>query len=189
METKRMACAITLAGLLAIAATPARYDLVIRGGRVMDPETGRDQIAEVGITGGTIVRIAAEPLAGARVLDAKGLVVAPGFIDLHSHAQDAQGYRLKAQDGVTMALEMEIGVPDVARFVKEREGRSLVSFGTTASHPAARVAALGAPMSEGALVPAAGPATDRPVFGTSWPPAASASAWGSPIRPGPPGSK
>ena len=91
-----------------------RYDVVIRGGRVIDPETGLDRVTNVGIIGGTIARIAPDSLAGARVIDASGLVVAPGFIDLHSHGQNAESYRLQALDGVTTALEMEIGVPDVA---------------------------------------------------------------------------
>ena len=80
------------------------YDLVIEGGRVMDPETGLDAVRNVGITQGRVTRIAAEKLSGKRVLEASGLVVAPGFIDLHEHAQDAASSRLKAFDGVTTAL-------------------------------------------------------------------------------------
>ncbi|PYQ23201.1 MAG: D-glutamate deacylase [Acidobacteria bacterium] len=148
--------------LLVAAAAPERYDVVLRGGRVMDPETGLDAVRDVGIRGDAIARISAEPLAGARVLDARGLVVAPGFIDLHQHQQDAAAYRLKALDGVTTALELEIGVPDVARFLSERAGRSLIHHGAAASHPAARVAVLGAPLPAGAVVPPAGPATDTP---------------------------
>jgi N-acyl-D-aspartate/D-glutamate deacylase len=143
-------------------AAPELYDVVLRGGRVMDPETGLDAVRDVGIRGNTIARISPEPLAGARVLDARGLVVAPGFIELHQHQQDAAAYRLKAMDGVTTALELEIGVPDVARFLQEREGRSLIHHGASASHPAARVAVLGAPLPAGAVVPPAGPATDTP---------------------------
>jgi N-acyl-D-aspartate/D-glutamate deacylase len=156
-----MCWTIAFTALLAAMQAPVRYDLVIRGGRVMDPETGRDQVADVGISAGRIARISTGPLEGARTLDARGLVVAPGFIDLHQHGQEAEDYRLKALDGVTTALEMEIGVADVARFLKEREGHALIHYGTTASHPAARAAALGAPMPEKAIVPPAGPATDR----------------------------
>src|SRR5271170_7987994 len=95
----------------AAAAFAQSYDTVLRGGRVLDPETGLDAVRNVGITQGRIMRISSEPLTGKRVLDVKGLVVAPGFIDLHQHGQDAASSRLKAFDGVTTALEMEIGVP------------------------------------------------------------------------------
>jgi N-acyl-D-aspartate/D-glutamate deacylase len=156
-----MRMSLLFLAMLAVLQAPPRYEVVIRGGRVMDPETGRDQVADVGISAGRIARISAEPLEGSRTLDARGLVVAPGFIDVHQHGQEAGDSRLKALDGVTTALEMEIGVPDVARFLKEREGRALIHYGTTASHPAARAAALGAPMAAGAIVPQAGPATDR----------------------------
>jgi len=158
-----MPTALPLGLLLLVAAVaPERYDVVLRGGRVMDPETGLDAVRDVEIRGDTIARISAEPLVGARVLDARGLVVAPGFIDLHQHQQDTAAYRLKALDGVTTALELEIGVPDVARFLSERAGRSLIHHGAAASHSAARVAVLGAPLPAGAVVPPAGPATDTP---------------------------
>ena len=158
----RLAIAIAAVSLTALSAQ-TRFDTVIRGGRVVDPETGLDAIRNIGITNGAIARIAAEDLQGARVIDAAGLTVAPGFIDLHSHGQNAENYRLKALDGVTTALELEIGVLDVPAFVKERAGRSLIHFGTAVSHPAARVATRGAPMPAGAIVPAAGPATNEPL--------------------------
>jgi N-acyl-D-aspartate/D-glutamate deacylase len=152
-----------LATIVLLASTQSRYDLVIHGGRVMDPETGLDAVRDVGIRSGTIERISAEPIEGLRTIDAANLVVAPGFIDLHSHGQDAENYRLKALDGVTTALELEIGVLDVPAFIRERTGRALVNFGATVSHPAARVAALGHPMPAGAIVPASGPETNNPI--------------------------
>ena len=138
------------------------YDLVLAGGRVMDPESGLDAIRNVGITGDRIARISAEPLTGKRVIRANGLVVAPGFIDLHQHAQDAASGRLKALDGVTTGLEMEIGVPDVASFLERKKGRSVINYGTTASHAAARSRAFGTPFDEPTLVAPSGPATDQP---------------------------
>src|SRR6266508_1358258 len=137
----------------------APYDLVLQGGRVMDTETGLDAVMNVGIRGGSIARISTAPLRGARTIDARGSIVAPGFIDLHSHGQDAENYRLKALDGVTTALELEIGVPDVARFLAERRGRALVHFGATASHPFARVQALGGSLEAGAVFSASTGAT------------------------------
>jgi N-acyl-D-aspartate/D-glutamate deacylase len=82
---------LLMALILAAPACAEVYDVVLEGGRVMDPETGMDAIRNVGITQGRITRIAADKLAGRRVLDAAGLVVAPGFIDLHQHGQDAAG--------------------------------------------------------------------------------------------------
>ncbi len=140
----------------------APYDLVIRGGRVLDPETGLDKSLNVGISAGHIVRISAEPLVGARTVDAQGLVVAPGFIDLHQHAQDDVSGVLKAFDGVTSGLEMEIGVPDVKAFLARKSGHSLINYGTTASHSAARAAAFGQPLAPTDLIPASGRATNEP---------------------------
>src|SRR3979490_1635355 len=112
-------------------SAPQQYDLVLAGGRVMDPETGLDAVRNVGIRDGKIVRISSETLSGRRVIPASGLVVAPVFIDLHQHSQDLASQRVKALDGVTTALELEIGVPDVAQFLKAKEGHSLIQYGTS----------------------------------------------------------
>ena len=142
-------------------STAQQYDLVLQGGRVMDPETGLDAIRNVGIERGKISRISEEPLAGRRVIQAKGMVVAPGFIDLHQHGQDLASGQVKAFDGVTTALEMEIGVPDVAKFLKSKEGHSLIHYGTTASYVAARARVFGSPLPDGTILPKSGPATDQ----------------------------
>ncbi len=139
-----------------------QYDLVLEGGRVMDPETGLDAVRNVGIRDGKIVRISPEALSGRRVVHASGLVVAPGFIDLHQHGQDLKSQRVKALDGVTTALELEIGAPDVAQFLKSKEGRSLIHYGTSASHAAARAQVFGTPLPPGTILPKSGPATDQP---------------------------
>jgi N-acyl-D-aspartate/D-glutamate deacylase len=139
-----------------------QYDLVLEGGRVLDPETGLDGVRNVGVRDGKIVRISSETLSGRRVLHASGLVVAPGFIDLHQHGQDLASQRLKALDGVTTALELEIGAPDLAQFLKAKEGQSLIHYGTSASHVAARALVFGAPLPAGTILPKSGPATDLP---------------------------
>jgi N-acyl-D-aspartate/D-glutamate deacylase len=156
--TMRIALAVLMVCGTAFAQT--HYDLVIHGGRVVDPETSLDAVRDVGIRGNQIVAISEKPLAGTRVIDASGLVVAPGFIDLHQHDLSAEGMRLKAMDGVTTALELEIGPPDVRKFLDARRNKALINFGTSASHPWARAAALGQPGVEGALVPPSGPATN-----------------------------
>ena len=139
-----------------------QYDLVIEGGRVMDPETGMDATRNVGIRDGKIARIAETALSGKRMISAKGLIVAPGFIDLHQHGQDLENQQLKALDGVTTALEMEIGRPDVTSFLKLKEGHSILNYGSTASYVAARSLVLGAPIPDAGLLPKSGSATNDP---------------------------
>jgi len=162
--------AFSTARMPAQQSAAQQYDLVLEGGRVMDPETALDAVRSVGIRDGKIVRISSEALSGRRVVHATGLVVAPGFIDLHQHGQDLESQRVKALDGVTAALEMEIGVPDVARFLKTKEGHSLIHYGTSASHVAARALVFGVPLSGGPakthagipeILPKSGPATDQ----------------------------
>ena len=149
--------------LLATTALYAQqYDLVLEGGRVIDPETSLDAVRNVGIRDGKIARISAAPLRGRRTIHVAGLVVAPGFIDLHQHGQGLASQRVKAFDGVTTALEMEIGAPDVTQFLKSKDGHSLIHYGTTASHVAARALVFGAPLPDGEILPKSGPATDQP---------------------------
>jgi N-acyl-D-aspartate/D-glutamate deacylase len=150
--------------------TAQQYDVVIEGGRVMDPETGLDAVRNVGIRGGKIGKVSADSLNGRHVVHAAGLVVAPGFIDLHQHGQDLASQRVKALDGVTTALEMEIGAPDVTQFLESKKGQSLIHYGTTASHAAARSLIFGAPLTGNTaphagipdILPKSGPATDLP---------------------------
>jgi N-acyl-D-aspartate/D-glutamate deacylase len=137
---------LVLSLLAATSLSAQQYDLVLEGGRVIDPETNLDAVRNVGIHDGKIAAICTEPLSGHRVIQAAGLVVAPGFIDLHQHGQEPASQVVKAFDGVTTALEMEIGVPDVAPFLKAKEGRSLINYGTTASHVAARALIFGSPL-------------------------------------------
>ena len=141
--------------------TAQQFDLVIEGGRLMDPETRLDAVRNLGIRDGKIAQISEGTLPGKRVIQAHGLIVAPGFIDVHQHAQELASQRVKAFDGVTTALEMEIGAADVAQFLKEKEGRSLIHYGTTASYLSARSLAFGTPLPAGAILPKSGPATDE----------------------------
>src|SRR5690348_16740176 len=138
-----------------------QYDIVIEGGRVIDPETKIDAVRNVGIQDGRIARISDAPLHGGRVIHASGLVVAPGFIDLHQHGQDPASERVKAFDGVTAVLEMEIGAPDVPESLKSKEGHSLIRYGTTASHLAARPLVFGTPLPGGNILPKSGRATEE----------------------------
>src|SRR6266436_3928106 len=118
------------------------YDIVLQRGRVMDPESGLDAVRSVGITGAKIAVVSASPLHGGMEVDASGLVIAPGFIDLHQHSQTPEAYGFKAMDGVTTALELEVGVSPVSEWYAAREGKSLIHFGANSGHIPARMAIM-----------------------------------------------
>jgi N-acyl-D-aspartate/D-glutamate deacylase len=118
------------------------FDLVILHGRVMDPESGLDAVRNVAINGNRIAAITEDEIHGKRTVEARGLVVAPGFIDLHSHGQDAENYRYKAMDGVTTALELEIGVADIDQWYGQRHGQALINYGATIGHVPTRMRLL-----------------------------------------------
>jgi dihydroorotase len=119
-----------------------QYDVVLANGRVMDPESNLDALRNVGIRGGKIAALSEAPLEGRTVVNVRGLVVTAGFIDLHSHGQTPENYGFKARDGVTTALEMEVGVNPVSAWYAEREGRALINFGATSGHIPARMAVM-----------------------------------------------
>ena len=118
------------------------YDVVLQRGRVMDPESGLDAVRSVGINGKKIAAIAERPLRGKVEVDASGLVIAPGFIDLHQHSQTPEAYRFKAMDGVTTALELEVGAWPVSEWYAARQGKSLIHFGASSGHIPARMAVM-----------------------------------------------
>ncbi len=137
--------AVALAAISRGNAQTETFDVVIANGRVMDPESQLDAVRNVGITGGKIRAISRETLNGKTVIDAKGLVVAPGFIDLHEHGQEPRNYQFAAHDGVTTSLELEAGVADVDGWYAQREGKALINFGASAGHIPVRMKVIGDP--------------------------------------------
>ena len=119
------------------------YDIAINHGRVIDPESGLDAVRHLGVRGGSIVVVSETPLTAGRMLDVSGLIVAPGFVDLHGHGQSTLAGRMQALDGVTTSLELEAGVLPVVDFYAKREleGRP-INYGTAAGWAHARVAAI-----------------------------------------------
>ena len=115
-------------------------EIVLRGGRVIDPESGFDAVADVAIGEGRITRIGTDLPAGPAEVDAAGLVVTAGFVDLHSHVTDLAGMRLPALDGVTTALELEAGASPVAAAYRSAaaDGRP-TNYGFAASWAQARM--------------------------------------------------
>jgi N-acyl-D-aspartate/D-glutamate deacylase len=138
----RAAGSLAVASLWLLACTPAHgetYDVVLAHGRVMDPESQLDDIRNVGISGGKIRAISSDSLTGKQTIEARGLVVAPGFIDLHEHGQEPRNYQFQAHDGVTTSLELELGTDDVARWYAARRGHSLINYGVSAGHIPMRI--------------------------------------------------
>ena len=127
-------------------------DLIVRGGRVIDPESGRDEIADVAVSGDRVIDIGNELAPAPVELDAAGHVVTAGFIDLHSHVNGVAGLRLQAMDGVTTALELEAGVTPVDAAYRQAaaEGRP-VNFGFATSWALARMEAVAGVKLDGRL--------------------------------------
>ena len=122
----------------------AEWDIVLRGGRVIDPESGFDAVADVAIGGGRVTQVGAGLPAAPTDADVGGLVLTAGFVDLHSHVNDLAGLRLQALDGVTTALELEAGACPVAAAYRlaAAEGRP-VNYGFATSWAQARMDAVG----------------------------------------------
>lgn len=117
------------------------YDLIIAGGRVIDPETKRDGLADIAISQGRIVAIGADLGEAHETISADGLVVAPGFIDIHAHGQSLPADRMQAFDGVTTTLELEVGVLPVGAWYREQATiPRLLNYGTAAAWVMARKA-------------------------------------------------
>jgi N-acyl-D-glutamate deacylase len=119
------------------------FDLVITGGRVIDPETKLDAMRNVGIKGDRIAAISDKPLNGKKTLKADGMIVAPGFIDLHAHGQQLPAAWVQAFDGVTTALELESGLLPVGVAYEKiaKEGRP-INYGLGSAWTYARVMVL-----------------------------------------------
>jgi len=135
---------LTLAVAFGLAAFlhAQSFDLVIAGGRVIDPESGLDGVRNIAISGRSIAAISAEPLAGRATINATGLVVSPGFIDLHAHGQTPETYQFQARDGVTTALELEVGTGDIERWYAERKPGRLINYGVSIGHIPVRMAVM-----------------------------------------------
>jgi N-acyl-D-aspartate/D-glutamate deacylase len=133
---------VLLAAVSVVFLRAQTYDIVIVNGRVIDPESNLDAVRSVGITGRTVAAISTERLTGRTTIDATGAIVVPGFIDLHAHGQAAEVYKLRASDGVTTALELEVGAADIDEWYRQRESGQVINFGVSVGHIPVRMAVL-----------------------------------------------
>jgi dihydroorotase len=132
---------LLLLSLPTLAQSPD-YDLVLLNGRVIDPETRLDAIRNIGINNNRIVQISSEPLKGKQVINAAGLVVAPGFIDLHVHGRSNKEQEYQLHDGITTALELEWGVEYIQPWYESRKNKALINYGASVCWPAERFKAI-----------------------------------------------
>src|SRR5216117_3179103 len=141
---KEIGCHAMVIGLLLLLqlGTPRVYDRVILGGHVMDPASNLDAVRNVGLSGGRIAVITTLAIQGRDTIDARGLVVAPGFIDIHAHGQTPETYRFYSLDGVTTALELELGTADVAGWYRERSAGERINYGVSIGHIKVRMAVM-----------------------------------------------
>ena len=163
----------------ALSATGARaepvHDIVFTGARAIDPETGLDAIRNVAVAGDRIVAVTAARLEGRRIIDARGLVAAPGFIDLHSHATTREAATYQVRDGVTTRLELEIGTWPVADWYQAKRGGELLNYGTSVGHTAVRYylqkgeGAAGLAALRNPAEKFAAPEADRPIADAAYP--------------------
>lgn len=119
------------------------FDLVISGGRMVDPETETDGIRHIGIRDGVIAKVSTGSLFGDELIDATDMVVSPGFVDLHAHGQDLVSNQFQVMDGVTTALELEAGAFPIRQWYRRRSDEALINYGASVSHQAVRMRVLG----------------------------------------------
>lgn len=118
------------------------YDIVLSGGRVIDPETKLDAIRNVGISNHRISAISTSPLKGKETIDVSGLVVAPGFIDLHVHGRSNKEQEYQLHDGLTTTLELEWGVEFLSNWYRSRSNKALINYGASVCWPFERFKAM-----------------------------------------------
>ena len=111
------------------------YDIVIAGGRVIDPETKLDAVKNIGIINNRIAEISSAPLKGKDQINVTGLVVSPGFIDLHVHGRDNRVQEYQLHDGVTTALELEWGIENLKEWYDTRKTKALINYGASVNWP------------------------------------------------------
>ena len=142
---KDLLVSLALAIAIGMPAMAADYDVVINNGRVMDPESNFDGVRNVGIKDGKIVAITKDAIKGKEAIDAKGHVVAPGFIEGHQHATDPFSRKVNLRDGLTTQMDFEAGAGNIAKWYADAEGKTQANYGMVVLTTLARVSVLDSP--------------------------------------------
>ena len=148
IERRILVCFLVFLSAFVNAQSSIEYDIVLLGGRVIDPEAKLDTIKNIGIINNRIAEISSEQLKGKEMINASGLVVAPGFIDLHVHGRGVKEQEYKLHDGVTTMLELEWGIEFLDKWYESRQAKSLINYGASVCWPFERFKALGKYQSE-----------------------------------------
>ena len=141
-KVKVILVALGFLSIVASAQSNDGFDIVLTGGRVIDPETKLDAVKNIGITKNHIAAISSQSLKGKEIIDVSGLVVAPGFIDLHVHGRTNVEQEYQLHDGVTTALELEWGIEYIDKWYETRRGKALINYGASACWAFERFRAL-----------------------------------------------
>ena len=139
MKPITAAAGLVISTVFVPLATAQDFDIVINNGRVMDPETKFDKVSNVGIKDGKIVKITTEKITGKETVDAKGHVVAPGFIDTHTHSSNKFAIKMSMMDGVTTGLDLEAGALNIAAWYEREAGKWPMNYGQAVGQELARM--------------------------------------------------
>jgi N-acyl-D-aspartate/D-glutamate deacylase len=145
----RLGAVLIALSFIGQAATPPRFDVVIRGGTIVDGTGSAPYRGDVGVIGRYIARVGDLSRADAvTVIDATGLYVAPGFINLHSHASPAA--LSAAENMLTQGVTLEIlnadgsGPPDIGKQLSDIAANGLaINVGANAGFNSAWAAVVG----------------------------------------------
>ncbi len=143
---RRVSIFVAVYCIAALTINAQSYDTVIANGRVIVPESGLNAFRNIGITNGKVAIVTSKRLIGKTTVEARKLVVAPGFIDLNTYGMPQDNDRFRAMDGVATALDLEGGTGDVDLWYRARAGRSALNYGVGIGHEPVRMAVMKAPI-------------------------------------------
>lgn len=124
---------LSIIPIQSLGDSPKFYDIVIKGGTIYNPSTEHElKDYYIGIVGTKVERITKDNIKGKEEIDATGMIVSPGFVDLISYDPNYIGIELKVLDGVTSNLAMHGGTEDAKSWYRAWDNRGvLTNFGAS----------------------------------------------------------